>query len=373
MGQDVLLPSNIILSGANPQITISFSGKNMQVAPNAQNVSIKNLTIDASNLGERYGIIVGLNSSNIVIDNVAFNNYFASRAFLLNSGNNTTINKTSFTNVTQTYPIQINGSNVTVTNSNSNDNSIYSLVNVCGGLYDINVINNSAINRPLFYANWGTTPTKNILIENNTMYFPNGTYGILVRGGMGDYLPVSDENVIVRGNSIQAAPDAWNAIAIYGLTRNVLVVNNTVNMSQSGHNGIGISSGINVAVTLNTVFGSSESTEGAIEVESNPVHNRAVGISENVTVTKNTVYNSTWGIYVRVMDPNNANWNGTTLRSKNIVIENNTVYACGVGVNLLYGENLIVRNNEITNNTVPFKVDTSNVFNYTLKDNVGYP
>ena len=371
MGKDVLLPSNIELSGATAQTTISFAGKNLQIAANAQNISIKDLTIDATNLGDRYGLVIGQNASNISIDNVAFYNYNSKEACLLNNGNNVTINKTSFFNVTQAYPIQINGSDANVTNSNSNDNSVYSLVNVCGGLYDINVINNSAINRPLFYANYGATPTKNILIENNIMYFPNSTYGILVRGGMGDYLPVSDENVIVKGNSIQAAPGAWNAIAIYGLTRNVLVENNTVNMSQSGHNGIGVSSGINVTVTSNTVFGSTESTEGGIEAESNPVHNRAVGISENVTITKNTVYNSTWGIYVRVMDPNNANWNGTILRSKNIVIEDNTVYACGVGVNLLYGENLIVRNNEITANTVPFKVDTSNVFNYTVKDNDG--
>ncbi len=373
MDNDVLLPSNIELSGANPQITISFAGKNLQVASKAQNVTLKDLTIDASNLGERYGFVIGQNASNISVDNIAFRNYFAREACLLNMGNNVTINNTSFTNVTQAYPIQINGSDANVTNSNSNDNSIYSLVNVGGGLYDINVINNSAINRPLFYANYGATPTKNMLIENNIMYFPNSTYGILVRGGMGDYLPVSDENVIVRGNSIQAATGAWNAIAIYGLTCNVLVENNTVDMSQSGHNGIGVSSGINVTVTSNNVFGSTESTEGGIEVESNPVHNRAVGISENVTVTKNTVYNSTWGIYVRVMDPNNANWNGTILRSKNIVIENNTVYACGVGVNLLYGENLIVRYNEITANTVTFKVDTLNVFNYTVKDNIGFP
>jgi parallel beta-helix repeat protein len=373
MSQDVLLQSNIELSGINPQITISLTAKNLQIAPNAQNVTVRNLTIDASNLGDRFGFVIGQNASNIALDNVAFQNYNSTKACLLNNGNNVTINKTSFTNVTQAYAIQINGSNVNVTNSNSNDNSIYSLVDVCGGLNDINIINNTAINRPLFWANDGTTPTKYILIENNTLYFPNATYGILVRGGVGDNFPVSDEFVIVKGNQIVAAPGAWNAIAIYGLTKNALVINNTVDMSLSGHNAISVSSGINVTVTSNTVYGSTEDTEGGIEVESNPVHNRAVGISENVTIMKNTVYNSTWGIYVRVMCPDHPNWNGTILLSKNIIFENNIIYGCNIGINLLHGEEIVVRNNNISSTTIPFTVDPTNVFNYTFTDNLDHP
>jgi hypothetical protein len=192
-------------------------------------------------------------------------------------------------------------------------------------------------------------------------------------GGYGDSIQAAFDKVIVKSNLLRAAEGAWNAIAIYGLTSNALVINNTVDMSLSGHNGIGISSGVNVTVVGNVVFGSTELTEGGIEVESNPVHNRRVGFSENVTVTGNTVYNCDWGIYVRVMCPDHPNWTSTILLSKDIVIENNSVSSCNIGVNLLHGIDLIVRNNDIESNSVPFAVDVANVSKYTVTGNLGYP
>jgi hypothetical protein len=372
--QDVLIPNNTVLSGADPQITIFLSGKNLQIPPNAQNITIKDLTIDASGLDQRFSLIIGEKSSNILLDNLKFVNHPSiNRACLLDAGNNVTINKTSFTNVTQASPIQLNGSNASVTNTDSNDASNYPLIDVIGGLTNINIINNSAINRPLIWANYCDTPAKNILIENNTNHFPANTYGILVKGGVGTDTPVSDENVTIKGNYMQALGLAWNAIAVYGLTRDAIIEGNKVDMSQSGHNGIAVSSGINVKVTKNVVYGCTEVDEGGIEVESNPAHNRAVGFSENVTVVDNTVYDSFWGIYVRVMIPNHPSWNGTVLLSKNITIENNLVYRTHIGVNLLYGENLTVRNNNIINNEIPFQVDPNNVFNYNITNNIGYP
>jgi hypothetical protein len=336
--QDVLIPSNVAITGADPGITIFLEGKTLRVAANATNVTLKDLTIDFYGLENRYGLVYGENATNVQLKNIDFYNYDGPGCLL------------------------VMGNQV-----------VWALIAVGGGVSNISITNNSAINRPLLNANYGTLPTTNLSIENNVVYFPNGTYGLLVMGGLGDSIQAPHENVTVKGNFVTAGRGAFNAIAIYGLTRNALVINNTVDMSQSGHNAIGISSGVNVTVVGNVVFGCTELTEGGIEVESNPVHNRRVGFSENVTVTGNTVYNCDWGIYVRVMCPDHPNWNGTILISKNIVIENNSVSSCHVGVNLLYGINLIVRNNDLVSNIVPFSVDVANVYNFTVTGNLGYP
>ena len=369
--QDVIIPSNVAITGANPGITIFLEGKTLQVAANATNVTLKDLTIDFYGLEGRYGLVYGANATNVQLKNIDFYNYDGPGCLLV-MGNQVVLSNLTFTNVTDKFPIQIFGSNVSVRNCSSNDNSQWALIAVGGGISNISITDNSAINRPLLNANYGALPTTNLSIENNVVYFPNGTYGLLVMGGLGDSISAPHENVTVKGNFVTAGPGAFNAIAIYGLTRNALVINNTVDMSQSGHNGIGISSGVNVTVVGNVVFGCTELTEGGIEVESNPVHNRRVGFSENVTVTGNTVYNCDWGVYVRVMCPDHPNWNGTILLSKNIVIENNSVSNCHVGINLLYGINLIVRNNDIVSNVVPFSADVANVSNFTVTGNLGY-
>jgi hypothetical protein len=370
--QDVVIPSNVAITGANPGITIFLDGKTIQVAANATNVTLKDLTIDFHSLEGRDSMAYGDNTTNVQLKTIDFYNY-PGPGCLLVMGNQVELRNLSFTNVTDRFPIQIFGSNVSVSNCSSNDNSQWALVAVGGGNSNISITNNSGINRPLLNANYATLPTTNLSIENNVDYFPNGTYGLLVMGGLGDSIQAPYDNITVRGNFVTAGPGAWNAIAIYGLTSNALVVNNTVDMSLSGHNGIGISSGVNVTVVGNVVFGCTELTEGGIEVESNPVHNRFLGFSENVTVTGNTVYNCDWGIYVRVMCPDHPNWKGTILLSKDIVIENNSVSSCHVGVNLLFGINLIVRNNDIASNTVAFAVDVANVSNYTVTGNLGYP
>jgi parallel beta-helix repeat protein len=74
----------------------------------------------------------------------------------------------------------------------------------------------------------------------------------------------------------------------------------------------------------------------------------------------------------RVMIPLHPNWNGTLLLSRNILIEKNIIYNCEVGINLLQGENIVVRNNDITSNASPFQVDPTSVFQYTVTDNIGY-
>jgi hypothetical protein len=49
------------------------------------------------------------------------------------------------------------------------------------------------------------------------------------------------------------------------------------------------------------------------------------------------------------------------------------VYNCSIGVNLLHGEDIVVRNNDIRDNIVPFKVDPLNVFNYSIFGNIVNP
>ncbi len=371
VAKDVIIPSNIVLVGASSETTIFLSGNHLKVAANSSNVVIKNLTIDALGSNER-ALVIGQGSERILVENVTFKNYGGSlNSCLLSNGNNVELNNLVFTNVSDGYPIRIQGSNVSVRNSSSSDDSKQPFIVVGGGISNINIIGNTALNRPLLGAFYSETSSRNILIENNTNYFPNGTYGLQMQGGIGS-LGTSHENVTVKGNFFKAAEGAWNAVAIYDLTKNSLVVGNTVDMTLSGHNGIGISSGVNVTVIGNVVYGATETTEGGIEVESNPAHNRGPGYSENITVAGNTVYNSFWGIYVRVMLPDHPNWAGSLLLSRNILIENNVVYNCKVGVNLLQGENIVVKNNNIVTNINPFKIDPTNVFQYAVTNNVGY-
>jgi parallel beta-helix repeat protein len=185
-------------------------------------------------------------------------------------------------------------------------------------------------------------------------------------GGTPEPFKAPFDRVFVLGNNVTAGTGAYNAISIYGLASNVIVANNTVDQSLSGHNAIAVASGVNVTVTQNTVFGVIEGAEGGIEVESNPVHNRFTGISENVNVTNNVVFGSQWGIYVRIMVPDHINWNENPLKSRNILIEGNTISNCTIGINLLYGDGVIVKDNTLLDNTISFAVDKINVLNYTI-------
>lgn len=342
------------------------------------NTTIRNLIIDATNLGEHNAVLIQPGVENVLIENITIINDFATSPALLSNGSNVTLRNINFINVSNSYPIHIASSHTLVEGCSSKDESIKALVFIDGGIFDVHINSNLAANRPLINAWNGTNLlSHDIWVVNNTLLnFPNPTYGIIFLGVTGTPQRGLYENITIIGNKIEAGALAFNAIAIYGLSRNVLVANNTVDQSLSYHNAIAISSGVNVVVSKNIVFGSVECEEGGIEVESNPVHNRNTGFSENVNVTENIVYHSMWGIYVRVYATEHPNFNGTAnamlFKSKNIIIENNTVYDCTIGINLLHGENIIVQNNNISNNTSPFLVDNLNVLNYTVSDNVGY-
>ena len=373
---DLQVKSNITISGVNPNITLHLESKRLNVAKNAENVTIKNLVIDATNLGNRNTLVVYTGAQNISIQNITIQNHLANNTALITQGKNVEIQNLTFINVTNSYPVQIAGSNTYVKSCYSDDRSTYALVTVSGGITNTTIEENVAKNRPLFNGGYTTTPSSNIWIINNKLInFPRQTYGILVMGGTGatnEPFRAPFDEVYILGNTVKAGVAAYNGIAIYGLSSNVIVANNTVDQTLSGHNAIGVASGVNVTVTQNTVFGCIEGAEGGIEVESNPVHNRFIGISENVNVTKNIIYGSQWGVYVRIMVPDHENWQGTPLKSKNILIEENTISSCSIGINLLHGDGIIVRANSILNNTKPFVVSQSNVLNYTISNNIGY-
>ena len=368
---DVSVTSNVVLSGVDSNVTLRFMSKRLNVAVNATNVVIRNLTIDASYLGDRNVLAIYSGSKNVTLTDLGVQNHFSNKSAIISLGSNVTLNNLAFINVSEAYPLQIAGSYSTVRNCSSNDQATYALVTMGGAISDVTIERCVANNRPLFNGGYTRVSSSNLWIVNNTLVgFPKWTYGILVQGGAGDPLQAPFDRVYILDNKIKAGFLGYNAIAVYGLSSNVLVANNTVDQQLSGHNAIGVSSGVNVTVTQNTVFGSNENAEGGIEVESNPVHNRLIGISENVTVTKNLVFNCLWGIYVRIMSPNHENWANATLLSKNILIDGNMVYNCSVGVNLLQGENIVVRDNNIANNIKPFKVDPLNVYNYSLNGNL---
>jgi parallel beta-helix repeat protein len=368
---DISVTSNVVLSGVDSNVTLHLMSKRLNVAVNATNVVIKNLTIDASYLGDRNVLAIYAGSKNVTLTDIEVQNHFSNKSAIISLGSNVTLSNLAFINVSEAYPMQIAGSYSNVRNCSSNDQATYALVTMGGAISDVTIEHCVANNRPLFNGGYTRVSSSNLWIVNNTIVgFPKWTYGILIQGGAGDPIQAPFDNVYILDNKVKAGFLAYNAIAIYGLSSNVLVANNTVDQHLSGHNAIGVSSGVNVTVTQNTVFGATENSEGGIEVESNPVHNRLIGISENVTVTKNLVFNCTWGIYVRVMAPNHENWAGATLLSKNILIEGNMVYNCSVGVNLLQGENIIVRDNNISSNIKPFKVDPLNVYNYSENGNL---
>jgi parallel beta-helix repeat protein len=369
---DVSVPSNIVLRGVDSTVTLHLISKRLNVAVNASNVIIKNLTIDASDLGDRNLFAIYSGARNVTLTDITFQNHFSNKTAIVSLGSNVTLSNLVFSNLTIAYPIQVAGSYSIIKNCSSSDPSTYGLITMGGGISNVIIEQCVAENRPLFNGGYTPVSSSDLWIVNNTLInFPKWTYGILIEGGAGNSTQAPYNRVYVLDNKIVSGVLTYNAIAIYGLSSNVLVANNTVDQQLSRHNAIGISSGVNVTVTQNTVYGCTENTEGGIEVESNPVHNRLIGISENVTVTKNLVFNSTWGIYVRIMVPNHENWAGNPLPSKNILIEGNMVHNCPVGINLLHGENIVVKNNVIDNNTVPFAVNNSSVINYRLSGNVG--
>jgi parallel beta-helix repeat protein len=372
LAKDVQITSNIIFSGVNPNITLHLESKRLNVAKNAENVTIRNLTMDATNLGDRNAFVIYAGAKNVSIQNVIIKNDLAINNAVLTQGNQVEIQNLTFINVTNSHPIQIAGSDTYVKNCYSNEQSAYAFITVAGGITNVHIEENVAENRPLFDGGYTAVSSSDIWIQNNKLInFPNRTYGILVMGGTSE-IKAPFDRVFVLGNNVTAGAGAYNGIAIYGLSSNIIVANNTVNQTLSAHNAIGVASGINVTVTQNTVFGCIEGAEGGIEVESNPVHNRFAGISENVNVTNNIVFGSQWGIYVRIMVPDHVNWDGSPLKSKNILIEGNTVSNCTIGINLLAGDSIIVRNNNIINNTRTLVVSQSNVLNYTISSNVGY-
>jgi parallel beta-helix repeat protein len=370
--KDVQIKSNTILSGINLNIIMHLDSKRLNIPKDVVNVTIKNMIFEASELGDRSAFVVNEGAQDVVLEDLVVQNDYSNKSAIVTFGNNTQIQNVTFNNIPNAHPVQISASHAILENCRSKDESTQALVTVGGGITDVHINGNTAQNRPLFDGGYTIVSSSDIWITNNRLLnFPNRTYGILVMGGTLEPMRAPFDRVFVVGNFIKSGIAAYNAIAIYGMSSNVLVANNTVDQTLSGHNAIGVASGVNVTVTQNTVFGCIEGGEGGIEVESNPVHNRFTGISENVNITQNFIYGSQWGIYVRIMVPDHINWADNPLPSRNIRITGNTVTTCTVGINLLNCDNIVVRDNSLIKNTFSLWVDKSKVSNYTIIGNVG--
>ena len=114
------------------------------------------------------------------LQNIIIQNDISEKDAVLTSGNYVKIQNLTFSNVTNSHPIQINGSHSIVENCRSSDQSTFHLVRVMGGITDIHIDGNLAENRPLFDGGITLTPSSDIWIQNNILInFPNRTYGIL--------------------------------------------------------------------------------------------------------------------------------------------------------------------------------------------------
>ena len=94
INQDIILPSNIMLTGSNGKITIFLSGHLLGVAASATNVTFKDLTIDGSCLGDQ-AFIIAQNATNVLVENIIFRNFLGVAGCLLNFGNQVTLRNIS--------------------------------------------------------------------------------------------------------------------------------------------------------------------------------------------------------------------------------------------------------------------------------------
>ena len=132
-GIDVTVPSNIVLSGVDPSVTLHLISKRLNVAVNASNVVIKNLTIDASDLGDRNFFAIYSGASNVT-PYIKFQNHFSNKTAIISLGSNVTLNNLVFSNLTMAYPIQVAGFLLPLENCSLGDSSTYGLITMGGGV-----------------------------------------------------------------------------------------------------------------------------------------------------------------------------------------------------------------------------------------------
>jgi hypothetical protein len=127
---DVSVTSNVVLSGADSNVTLHLMSKRLNAAINATNVVIKNLSIDASFLGDRNVLAIYAGSKNVTLTDLVVQNHFSNKSAIISLGSNVTLSNLAFVNVSEAYPMQIAGSYSNVRNCSSNDQATYALVTI---------------------------------------------------------------------------------------------------------------------------------------------------------------------------------------------------------------------------------------------------
>jgi hypothetical protein len=125
-GGELPVESNLT-SSSYDIIHLNSKGLNLE-----SNMTIRNLIIDATNLGERFAVVIRPGVENVLIENVTVLNHFALSAALLSKGSNVTLRNINFVNVSQAYPIHIASSHTLVEGCFSKDKSVKALIFIDG-------------------------------------------------------------------------------------------------------------------------------------------------------------------------------------------------------------------------------------------------
>ena len=172
-----------------------------------------------------------------------------------------------------------------------------------------------------------TATCSNLTITDCDIYLTgNSIYGIHTLRDI--------ENILIDNNYIRMTAfdnnsnDAYNAIAIYGDSRNFSVINNTVD--GAGHSAIAASMAENGVIAFNRVYNVSISSEAGIEVEYKPGHGTNLTNpdfqTKSVKVHNNYVEKCYYGILVTSRELNQAE--ATDTSPYDVQITNNTIYDC---------------------------------------------
>jgi hypothetical protein len=365
---DLQMESKITLSGQGAATVVHLDAYRISILAGRTQITIENLTIDATNLGARNGIPITAGSSSIVYRDLTIKNQPDVTAFLSTADcTDITFDGLVFENVSA--PIYMaRTSDARVINCRATGDGTLPFIETYS-CERVIIQGNTSRGKPLLTGGIGTgISTHGVIVSNNVVEGYHDNYAIILNGNTGAVFG----RAIVTGNIVVAAAttDPYNAIAIYGVD-DFVVANNTADQTLSGHNAIAISNAKRGVVVGNVVRGCTEATEGGIEIEANPVHAGGPSHSEQILVTGNHVYDCTYGIYTRTMLPDHAGWGGSPQVPHDVQISDNYVFDSSVGIALITGDKVVAKNNYLDTNTANLSVDPA-VTNATVIANTGY-
>jgi parallel beta-helix repeat protein len=177
----------------------------------------------------------------------------------------------------------------------------------------------------------------NVTLENNRIVGTptTMTYGIQTAGTV--------EDIKISKNRIENTK--FNGIAAYGgptteIAQNIIISGNRV--INTGHSAIAASPSSYGIISNNIISDIPYADEAGIEIEYKLSH--GTDTSHHYTIVGNVVYNCNWGIATHNRDDEVGK------DPHDIAIIGNTVSDCTVGINLLYGNGIVVSGNNLEGN-----------------------